>query len=71
MLGALNWTVTWFRPDGPQDAETVSRGVADFLLRGLAADRPRVGARPRCPAGPADGIRRGELTWPPTAANCA
>jgi TetR/AcrR family transcriptional regulator, cholesterol catabolism regulator len=36
MLGALNWTVTWFRPDGPQDAEGVSRGVADVLLRGIA-----------------------------------
>ena len=36
MLGALNWTVTWFRPDGPQDAEGVSQGVADFLLRGIA-----------------------------------
>ena len=35
MLGALNWTVTWFRPDAPQDAETVSRGVVDFLLRGI------------------------------------
>ena len=35
MLGALNWTVTWFRPDGPQDAESVSRGVVDFLLRGI------------------------------------
>jgi TetR/AcrR family transcriptional regulator, cholesterol catabolism regulator len=37
MLGALNWTVTWFRPDGPQDAETVSRSVVEFLLRGIAA----------------------------------
>ena len=23
MLGALNWTITWFRPDGPQSADVV------------------------------------------------
>jgi AcrR family transcriptional regulator len=35
LLGALNWTVTWYRPDGPTSAETVSAGLADFLVRGL------------------------------------
>jgi len=35
MLGALNWTVTWFRPDGPQTVKEVSRQLADFLVRGV------------------------------------
>jgi len=37
MLGALNWTVTWFRPDGPASADEVAETVAAFLVRGLAA----------------------------------
>lgn len=37
MLGALNWTVTWFRPDGPQPAERVGEIIASFLVRGVAA----------------------------------
>ena len=37
MLGALNWTVTWFRPDGPASAHEVAETVAAFLVRGLAA----------------------------------
>ncbi len=36
MLGALNWTVTWFRPDGPQPAERVGETTAAFLVRGIA-----------------------------------
>jgi len=35
MLGALNWTVTWFRPDGPQTVEDVGRRLAEFLVRGV------------------------------------
>ncbi|MFQ5720548.1 MAG: TetR/AcrR family transcriptional regulator [Acidobacteriota bacterium] len=37
MLGALNWTVRWFHPEGRDPARTVAAGVADFLLAGLAA----------------------------------
>jgi AcrR family transcriptional regulator len=36
MLGALNSTVTWFRPDGPQSADAVGTTTADFLVRGVA-----------------------------------
>ena len=28
MLGAMNWTVTWFRPEGPDTAADVAAGVA-------------------------------------------
>ncbi len=37
MLGALNWTVTWFRPDGSQPARAVADTMAAFLVRGIAA----------------------------------
>jgi AcrR family transcriptional regulator len=40
MLGAMNWTATWFRPDGPHDASTVGHGIADFLVRGLGGLPP-------------------------------
>jgi AcrR family transcriptional regulator len=37
MLGALNWSVQWFRPDGPQTATTIAEGLADYLIQGLLA----------------------------------
>src|SRR5262245_24941589 len=37
MLGALNWTVTWFSPQGPLSAAAISDAVADFLVRGVTA----------------------------------
>ena len=36
MLGAMNWTVTWFRPDGPETAAAVGDIIARFLVRGVA-----------------------------------
>src|SRR5262245_6524895 len=39
MLGALNWTVTWFRRDGADSAEAVADVVTRFLVRGVA-NRP-------------------------------
>ncbi|PYU01164.1 MAG: hypothetical protein DMG38_05085 [Acidobacteria bacterium] len=35
MLGALNWSVQWFRPDGPMTAEEIAESLADYLIRGL------------------------------------
>ncbi|MCI0432425.1 MAG: TetR/AcrR family transcriptional regulator [Gemmatimonadetes bacterium] len=35
MLGAINWTATWFRPDGARSADAVARSVAAYLVRGL------------------------------------
>lgn len=37
MLGALNWTVTWYRPQGPQSPQQVAVAMADYLVRGLRA----------------------------------
>lgn len=45
MLGALNWTVTWFRPEGPQTADRVADTIARFLVRGVSA-RPQRAANP-------------------------
>lgn len=40
MLGAMNWTVTWFRPDGPASAAAVGDVISRFLVRGIAARTP-------------------------------
>ncbi len=37
MLGALNWSVQWFRRDGPMTAEEIAEKLADYLIRGLLA----------------------------------
>jgi AcrR family transcriptional regulator len=42
MLGAMNWTVTWFRPDGPDTAAAVGEVISRFLVRGIAARTPAV-----------------------------
>jgi AcrR family transcriptional regulator len=42
MLGAMNWTVTWFRPDGPTTAAAVGEIVSRFLVRGIAVRSPAV-----------------------------
>jgi AcrR family transcriptional regulator len=40
MLGALNWTVTWFDPAGRQSAAEVADLIAGFLVRGVALRSP-------------------------------
>ena len=42
MLGAMNWTVTWFRREGPDTADTVGEIIARFLTRGIASRTPAV-----------------------------
>lgn len=42
MLGAMNWTVTWFRPDGRDTAAAVGDVISRFLVRGIAARTPAV-----------------------------
>ncbi|HEX4541644.1 MAG TPA: TetR/AcrR family transcriptional regulator, partial [Candidatus Acidoferrum sp.] len=37
MLGALNWSVQWFSPDGPLSSAEVAEALADYLIRGLLA----------------------------------
>lgn len=35
ILGALNWSVQWFRPDGDMTASEIAEILADYLVRGL------------------------------------
>jgi AcrR family transcriptional regulator len=45
MLGALNWTSRWYRPDGEQSVSAIAEGLADYLVRGIAA-APQTNAAP-------------------------
>lgn len=38
LLGVQNWTITWYRPDGPLTSQALADQFADVLLEGL---RPR------------------------------
>lgn len=44
LLGALNWSVRWFSPDGALTATQIADGFADYLIRGLLA-RPGASSR--------------------------
>ena len=35
MLGAVNWTARWYRPEGPQSSAEIARGLSDYLVKGL------------------------------------
>ena len=37
VLGALNWSVRWFHPEGALTAAEIAEGFADYLIRGLLA----------------------------------
>jgi AcrR family transcriptional regulator len=41
MLGAVNWSARWFRPEGPRSAASVADALADYLIGGLVDDRKR------------------------------
>ena len=36
LLGAVNWTARWYRPDGGQPAAVIADAYAAYLVRGLA-----------------------------------
>lgn len=36
MLGAVNWTARWYRPDGTQAPDEIADTLSDYLVRGLA-----------------------------------
>ena len=37
MLGAVNWTARWYRPDGAQSVAQIAESLSSYLVRGLAA----------------------------------
>lgn len=36
MLGALNWTARWYRPDGAQGPDEIAEALSEYLVKGLA-----------------------------------
>ena len=48
ILGAVNWTVKWFRPDGGKSAREIGREQAELLVRGVLA----AGVEPSLPQPP-------------------
>lgn len=36
MLGAVNWTARWYRPEGAQSVAQIAATLSDYLVRGLA-----------------------------------
>jgi len=51
ILGALNWTVKWFRPDGGKSARQIGEEMAEVLVRGLLL--PGAGSAFTATGGPA------------------
>ena len=35
MLGAVNWSARWFRPDGPKTSTEIAAALSDYLVKGL------------------------------------
>ena len=35
MLGAVNWSARWYRPDGPRTSAEVANALSDYLVKGL------------------------------------
>lgn len=36
ILGALNWTIKWYRPEGRQSAARIAEQFSDYLIKGLS-----------------------------------
>jgi AcrR family transcriptional regulator len=45
MLGAVNWTARWYRPDGARSVAEIAESLSDYLVRGLLAAAPSTGVR--------------------------
>ena len=48
ILGAANWSVKWFRPDGGKTAREIGRDMADLLVRGLLSPAAAEGFTAPC-----------------------
>jgi TetR/AcrR family transcriptional regulator len=47
LFGMINWTYTWYRPDGPLKPEQLADLAADLFLGGLCQSTGREAAKPR------------------------
>ena len=41
LLGVLNWTIQWYKPDGKVPPESLAKELWTFFLRGLKGETPR------------------------------
>lgn len=39
LMGVMNWTVTWYRPGGPESIEQIADAYADLMFHGLLGPR--------------------------------
>lgn len=39
LLGMINWTITWYRPEGPLSGKEIGEKLANIILRGLKQRR--------------------------------
>jgi AcrR family transcriptional regulator len=46
MLGAVNWTARWYRPEGAQSVGEIAQALSDYLVRGLLGTGAKARARP-------------------------
>lgn len=44
MLGAVNWTARWYRPDGANTVAEIAQALPEYLVRGLENSRRTAGA---------------------------
>ena len=35
IMGTLNWTLTWYHPNGPKSIEQIADEYSDFILKGM------------------------------------
>jgi AcrR family transcriptional regulator len=47
MLGAVNWTARWYRPEGSQSVAEIARALSEYLVRGLRGATVRSRAKRR------------------------
>ncbi len=45
LMGAMNWTITWYRPDGKLSIEQVSDYFANMFLRGIVSREQQIESR--------------------------
>lgn len=38
LLGALNWTAKWYRPNGPWKADEIAEAIVEIVTRGIASN---------------------------------
>jgi len=54
MLGALNWSARWYRPEGPRSASAIADALSDYLVRGLRHEDETVSGAVRSAGGEVD-----------------